>query len=272
MTTPEHPNGTTDPNWAAAQPTVHAVGPTPASFAGAPPPQPPKGSRLVPALIAVAIVAIGVAGLAVGLLLTGGKADRANERDDVVEVTLPLAPQTTASTMVDETTTVPTTTQPENTTTVRSQRDEAEDDDAPPVTDLGCGSDDATAGQVMAGWRAADSDRLSDLAGSWVAQVSGKYPGVIPKELGATEPWSMIDVCLDHLGYRSNGSYQAILANTQDYATTSDRLIWLTVIGEPFATAEGALAKCRDLGFYDKTFCFARRLVNDPGADSVEYP
>lgn len=272
MTTPEHPNGTTDPNWAVAQPTVHAVGPTAASFEGAPPPQPPKRSPLVPALIAVTIVAIGAAGLAVGLLLMGGKADSANDRDDVVEVTLPLAPQTTASTMVDQTTTVPTTTQPEITTTTQPPHGEAEYDHAPPVTDLGCGSDDVTAGQIMAGWRAADRDRLSYLAGSWVAQVSGKYPGVIPKALGATEPWSMIDVCLDHLGYRSNGSYQAVLANTQDYATTSDRLVWLTLVGEPFATAEGALAKCRDLGFYDKELCFARWLVNDPGADTVEYP
>jgi predicted Ser/Thr protein kinase len=217
------------PNFAAAPgayPPYNAQFSAPATgprAAVAPPAQTqPSGKSVVPIVVAVAaVLVLAIVGVTIGVLLNQ-KSEPSNTASSTVGYTPPSSgtyePGSAATTSTRTTTT--------------TYQDP---------------------GQQLRQLAASDHAYVSaQLADKWVPQLSSKRPGV--KDNGVT--WDNAMTLQEHQQLRQRFPGARLLWSG-DWSTFSASDFWVTVAGDTFPAAAGALAWCRGNGF-DRDHCIAK--------------
>ncbi|MCD2193608.1 hypothetical protein LQ327_09465 [Actinomycetospora endophytica] len=104
-----------------------------------------------------------------------------------------------------------------------------------------------------------DSAEVSSLADQWVPQLSSKQLGMVVQ--GVTYDYPAI--LADHEALRSRYP-QARLLLSDDWPVFNGTGYWVTVVAEPFSTADGANAWCDQQGIGPND-CFAKKLSHTSG-------
>lgn len=100
----------------------------------------------------------------------------------------------------------------------------------------------------------------SQLAETWVPQLSSKQPGLVDDGIS----YGYIDILNDHLALRS--TYSARLVWSGDWSSFRDGDFYVTVAAMPFSTPEEANTWC-DRQVIDSDNCFAKLLSTIAGPD-----
>ena len=112
----------------------------------------------------------------------------------------------------------------------------------------------------------AASDRgavARDLENRWAPQISSKRPGLYAE--GIT--WTPSEILREHLSLRQR--YPDVkLVWSGDWRTFNDPDWWVTTVGLPYPTADGALGWCANNGF-DADHCYAKIISRTRGVDGT---
>lgn len=122
------------------------------------------------------------------------------------------------------------------------------------------GSSDA--GNQLTSLRSSDSPEVSTLADQWVPQLSSKQAGMVVQ--GVT--YDDAAILADHEALRARYP-QARLVLSDDWSDFRGSGYWVTVVAEPFATADAANAWCGQQGIGPND-CFAKKLSHTAGPQS----
>lgn len=113
--------------------------------------------------------------------------------------------------------------------------------------------------QALAAQRAGDAPLAESMVGSWVPQLSAKNVGLVAdgRTYDAAAIWA------DHQGLRA-ARPSAFLVWSGDYTSFRSPDYWVTLVAQPFATADQAIGWCTAQGFAP-TQCLAKRLSHTGG-------
>ena len=100
----------------------------------------------------------------------------------------------------------------------------------------------------------------SQLAETWVPQLSSKQPGLVVDDVS----YDYTDILNDHVALRS--TYSARLVWSGDWSSFRENDFYITVAAVSFSTPEEANAWC-DMQDIDSDNCFAKRLSTIAGPD-----
>ena len=103
------------------------------------------------------------------------------------------------------------------------------------------------------------------LADRWVPQISSKRLGLVAE--GTV--WNNAKILSEHLQLRAQFP-EARLLWSADWSAFDAPDFWVTIAGDPFPDAAGALAWCRNQGF-DRDHCYAKLVSTHPIEDSTRY-
>lgn len=120
------------------------------------------------------------------------------------------------------------------------------------------------AGDELQEISAADTAQaMDDMQDTWVVQLSAKQEGL------RTEGriWSEEDILAEFEQNQAEHS-RVMLLWSGDWSTFQFNDYWITVLDEPYDTADDALATCDALGI-DRNHCFARKLSTTEGPDAA---
>ncbi|OBJ70993.1 hypothetical protein A5643_08870 [Mycobacterium sp. 1274756.6] len=112
----------------------------------------------------------------------------------------------------------------------------------------------------------ADTDRSivsSSLENQWVPQISSKELGLVAE--GIT--WNYTDILAEHLTLRQR--YDEVrLVRSGDWRTFSGPSWWVTVVGLPHSSPDGAIDWCEWSGL-DADHCYAKVISNTHGIEGT---
>jgi hypothetical protein len=122
------------------------------------------------------------------------------------------------------------------------------------------------AGNQLTSLLSSDSPEVSTLADQWVPQLSSKQVGMVVQ--GVT--YDDAAILADHEALRARYP-QARLILSDDWSVFHGSGYWVTVVAEPFASADAANAWCDQQGIGPND-CFAKKLSHTAGSQDSTKP
>lgn len=107
----------------------------------------------------------------------------------------------------------------------------------------------------------ADRPRAESLVGQWVPQLGSKAAGLVVNGRTFDEASILADFTVSRSRFP-----QAILVRSDDYTSFRRGGFWVTLAGQPFATAQEANAWCDQQSLL-RDDCFAKRLSHSEGPE-----
>lgn len=108
---------------------------------------------------------------------------------------------------------------------------------------------------------ATDRVRAEALVGQWVPQLGSKAPGLVVNGRTFDEASILADFTVSRSRFP-----QTILVRSDDYTSFRRGGFWVTLAGQPFATAQEANAWCDQQNLL-RDDCFAKRLSHTEGPE-----
>lgn len=106
-----------------------------------------------------------------------------------------------------------------------------------------------------------DRSRAEGLVGRWVPQIGSKAPGLVVNGRTFDESSILADFTVSRSRFP-----QALLVRSDDFTSFRRGGFWVTLVAQPFATAQDANAWCDQQGLL-RDDCFAKRLSHTEGPE-----